>query len=106
MDAGSTNFELNGPFGYPVQIENYGTVICIGTGWGILMLLPVLTALRAAGNRIISVLSASSKEGMILQNEAVKKGFSAAVKEPVEKEDADREGRAEPAQSSVEGKSG
>ena len=69
LNAGSTNFELFGPFGCPAQIKNYGTVLCIGRGSGILPLLPILKRLRESGNQIISVLSASSKMEIILQNE-------------------------------------
>ena len=69
LNAGDTQFEIEGPFGYPAQIENFGTVLCIGRESGIVPLLPVLTALRVAGNQIISVLSAPLKDGIILQNE-------------------------------------
>ena len=69
LRTGSTHFELKGPFGYGAHIENFGTVLCIGRGSGILLLLPVLKALRAAGNQVIAILSASSKEGIFLQNE-------------------------------------
>jgi len=69
LDAGSTHFEIDGPFGYPAQIQNYGTVLCIGRCSGIIPLLPVLNALRQDGNQVISVLSAPSKEGIILHKE-------------------------------------
>lgn len=69
LNAGSTHFELEGPFGYPTQIDHFGTVVCIGQESDILHLLAILPALRVAGNHIISVLSASTKEKIILQNE-------------------------------------
>lgn len=69
LPAGSTEVEIEGPFGYGANIEKFGTVLCIGRASGLLPLLPVLTALRAAGNQVITVLSASSKEEIILINE-------------------------------------
>lgn len=69
LNAGDTHFEIEGPFGYQARIENFGTVLCIGRGSGIVSLLPVLASLRSAGNNVITVLSASSKEEIILQNE-------------------------------------
>lgn len=66
---GSCLPRIDGPFGYQIQIENFGTVLCIGREQGIVALFPVLTSLRASGNRIITVLSATSKDGIVLQNE-------------------------------------
>lgn len=69
LPAGSTQVEVEGPFGYGANIEKFGTVLCIGRASGLLSLLPVQTALRAAGNQVITVLSASSKEEIMLLNE-------------------------------------
>lgn len=69
MNPGNEIFGINGPFGYPVPIENFGTVLCISRGPGVVMLLPVLASLHAAGNRIITILSAQTPEGILLQNE-------------------------------------
>lgn len=69
LNAGSEIFAVNGPFGYPVPVENFGTVLCVSRGPGVVMLLPVLASLHAAGNRIITILSAQNPEGILLQNE-------------------------------------
>ena len=69
LHEGNSNIEIEGPFGYPAKIENFGTVLCVGQGPGIIALLPVLASLRSAGNRIVTVLSAHSKEGIVLHNE-------------------------------------
>lgn len=69
LNPGSELFAINGPFGYAVPVENFGTVLCVSRGAGIVMLLPVLASLRAAGNRIITILSAQTPEGILLQNE-------------------------------------
>lgn len=69
LKSGSEIFAIEGPFGYPAKIENFGSVLCVGRGPGIVMLLPILNSLRAAGNRISTILSAQTKEGIILENE-------------------------------------
>jgi len=69
INAESNLFRIDGPFGVPLKTENFGTVLCMGCGSGIVPLLPVLTSLRASGNRIVTVLSAQSKEGIVLENE-------------------------------------
>ncbi|MDO9613067.1 MAG: hypothetical protein Q7J86_00905, partial [Bacteroidota bacterium] len=53
----------------PVKTENFETVLCIASGLGIVSMLPVLNSLRASGNKIIAVLSANSKEGILLETE-------------------------------------
>ena len=69
LNAGSEIFAVNGPFGYQVPVENFGTVLCVSRGSGVVLLLPVLTSLHAAGNRIITILSAQTPEGILLQSE-------------------------------------
>ncbi|HAQ19364.1 MAG TPA: hypothetical protein DCR40_09065 [Prolixibacteraceae bacterium] len=69
LNPGNEIVGIEGPFGYPAQIENFGNVLCIGREQGIVPLLPVLTSLHAAGNRIITILSSPTKEGIILENE-------------------------------------
>ena len=69
LNSGSEIFRIEGPFGYPARIENFGSVLCVGRGPGIVMLLPILNSLRAAGNQICTILSAQTKEGIILENE-------------------------------------
>jgi NAD(P)H-flavin reductase len=69
MNDGNSLFGIDGPFGIPVKTENFGTVLCIGSGLGIVSMLPVLNSLRASGNKVIAVLSANSKEGIVLETE-------------------------------------
>lgn len=61
--------DLVGPLGKPTHIENVGTVLACGGGVGIAPLLPIIKAFKAAGNRVISVLAARTKELIILENE-------------------------------------
>ena len=66
---GSCLPRIDGPFGYQAQIEDFGTVLCIGDEQGILALFPIISSLRASGNRIFTVLSAQTKDRIVLQNE-------------------------------------
>ena len=61
--------DVVGPLGQPTHIENFGTVVCAGGGVGIAPMLPIAQALKAAGNRVISVLAGRSKELIILEDE-------------------------------------
>jgi len=58
-----------GPLGQPTHIEKYGTVVCIGGGIGNAPLLPIATALKKAGNKVISIIGARTKELLILEDD-------------------------------------
>lgn len=53
--------DLVGPLGQPTELENYGTVVCIGGGVGIAPIYPIAKALKEAGNRVISIIGARTK---------------------------------------------
>ena len=61
LPEGSYVQDVVGPLGTPSKIANYGTVVCAGGGIGIAAILPILTALKQAGNRVISVLAGRTK---------------------------------------------
>jgi len=69
LNAGDTVTDLAGPLGHATHIEKVGTVLCAGGGVGIAPLLPIVEAMHTAGNRIISVLGARSKNLIILEKE-------------------------------------
>ncbi|MDZ7391702.1 MAG: sulfide/dihydroorotate dehydrogenase-like FAD/NAD-binding protein [candidate division KSB1 bacterium] len=81
QSVGKTTFELAekqvgdkledvvGPLGSPTHIEKVGTVVSVGGGIGIAPLYPITQAMRAAGNYIVSILGARSKELLILERE-------------------------------------
>jgi ferredoxin--NADP+ reductase len=69
LDKGDTILDLVGPLGKATHIENFGTVACIGGGIGIAPVYPIARALRAAGNRVISIIGARSKNLLILEDE-------------------------------------
>jgi len=60
-----------GPLGRPTHIENFGTVVCVGGGIGTAPLLPIAKALKKAGNKIISILGARTRQLLILEDEFV-----------------------------------
>lgn len=67
--AGETLQDVVGPLGLPTHIENFGTVVGIGGGIGAAPLLPIATAIKNAGNRLISIVGARTKDLLILEEE-------------------------------------
>jgi len=61
-----------GPLGQPTDIENFGTVICVGGGVGIAEIYPVVKALKNAGNRVLGIIGAR-KESLIILKEELRK---------------------------------
>lgn len=72
LEAGDCLTDLVGPLGQPTHIEKYGTVVCAGGGVGVAPMLPIIQALKAAGNRVISVLAGRNKDLIILEDEVRK----------------------------------
>ena len=69
LNVGDEVTDVVGPLGNPTHIEKVGTVLCAGGGVGIAPLLPIVEALHNAGNRVISLLAAKTKELLILEKE-------------------------------------
>lgn len=69
MQEGDSFVTFVGPLGQPTEIENYGTVLCIGGGVGIAPIYPIARGLKEAGNKVISVLGARCKDLLILEEE-------------------------------------
>ncbi|HJD76624.1 MAG TPA: bifunctional dihydroorotate dehydrogenase B NAD binding subunit/NADPH-dependent glutamate synthase [Bacteroides reticulotermitis] len=69
LNEGDYITDVVGPLGQATHIENYGTVVCAGGGVGVAPMLPIVQALKAAGNRVITVLAGRSKDLIILENE-------------------------------------
>lgn len=72
LNEGDFITDVVGPLGKATHIENFGTVVCAGGGVGVAPMLPIIEALKAAGNRVISVLAGRSKELIILEEEVRK----------------------------------
>jgi NAD(P)H-flavin reductase len=69
LNAGDYITDLVGPLGKATHIENFGTVVCAGGGVGAAPMLPIVEAMKKAGNRVITVLAARTKELIILEQE-------------------------------------
>lgn len=88
LQEGDSLGYVAGPLGRPTHIEKFGTVVCVGGGIGAAPLLPIAIALKEAGNTLISILGARSKDLLILQDE-----FKAVSKELIIVTDDGSQGR-------------
>lgn len=66
---GEKFLNVAGPLGTPVDVKNYGTVAVVGGGVGIAEVYPIARAMKEAGNRVIAVLGARTKDLLILEPE-------------------------------------
>ncbi len=69
LEPGDTLTDVVGPLGQATHIEKVGTVLCCGGGVGVAPLLPIIKAMKEAGNRVISVLAARSADLIILEKQ-------------------------------------
>lgn len=69
LEVGDYITDVVGPLGQATHIEKFGTVVCAGGGVGVAPMLPIVQALKAAGNRVITVLAGRTKELIILEEE-------------------------------------
>ena len=68
LNEGDYVADVVGPLGTPTHIENFGTVVCAGGGVGVAPMLPIIQALKRAGNRVLSVLAGRSKDLIIMED--------------------------------------
>ena len=69
LNVGDEITDVVGPLGLATHIEKVGTVLCAGGGVGVAPMLPIVEGLKKAGNRIISLLAARTKELIILEEQ-------------------------------------
>ena len=69
MEPGQKIANLVGPLGRPTHIEQFGTVVCVGGGIGMAPLYPIAQGMKEAGNRLIVIIGARTKELVILEPE-------------------------------------
>jgi NAD(P)H-flavin reductase len=69
LNEGDYLTDVVGPLGHATNIKNFGTVVCCGGGVGVAPLLPIIKAMKEAGNRVISVLAARTKDLIILEDQ-------------------------------------
>jgi ferredoxin--NADP+ reductase len=62
LEVGDAFYSIAGPLGHPTEIENYGTVFCVAGGVGIAPMYPIARDLHAAGNKVITIIGARTKE--------------------------------------------
>jgi NAD(P)H-flavin reductase len=69
LNEGEYITDLVGPLGKSTHIENFGTVVCACGGVGTAPMLPIAEAMKNAGNKVITVQAARTKELVILEEE-------------------------------------
>jgi ferredoxin--NADP+ reductase len=62
LEVGDAFATFTGPLGHTTEIENYGTVACVGGGVGIAPIYPIARALKEAGNTVISIIGARTRD--------------------------------------------
>lgn len=72
LNEGDYITDVVGPLGQATHIDKFGTVVCAGGGVGVAPMLPIIKALKAAGNKVVSVLAGRTKELIILEDEVRK----------------------------------
>ncbi len=69
LREGNEIIDLAGPLGKPTRIARFGRCLCVGGGVGVAALYPIVNALKAAGNEIVTILAARSSKLLLLENE-------------------------------------
>jgi len=69
LEAGDSILDVVGPLGKPSEIENFGTAVIVSGSVGTAMAYPTARELKRAGNKVISIVGARSKELMVLEDE-------------------------------------
>lgn len=72
LEAGDALEDFVGPLGHPTEVENYGTVVCVGGGVGVAPIYPIARAVKEAGNEVIGIIGARTKSLLILESEMAK----------------------------------
>jgi ferredoxin--NADP+ reductase len=67
--AGDGIMDIIGPLGVSTHVEKLGTVICVGGGTGVAVMYPITKAYKEAGNHVIAIIGARTKELLILEEE-------------------------------------
>ncbi len=62
LKAGDAIDDFVGPLGKPTEIEKYGTVVCVAGGFAIATIVPIARAMKAAGNKVISIMGFRTRD--------------------------------------------
>ena len=68
-EEGDLICDLVGPLGKPTPVKKYGTVACVAGGVGAAIVLPVASAMKKVGNKVITILGARNKDLLLLEKE-------------------------------------
>ncbi len=79
LKTGQFISDLIGPLGVPTHVDKFGTVVCVGGGIGIAPVYPIAKAMRAAGNTVISIIGARTKDLLIMEDEMAQVSSSLRV---------------------------
>jgi 2-polyprenylphenol hydroxylase and related flavodoxin oxidoreductases len=69
LNVGDFFTDVVGPLGQATHIEKVGTVVCAGGGVGVAPLYPIVDAMHKAGNKVIVVLAARTKDLVIMEEQ-------------------------------------
>jgi len=69
LETGDSILDVVGPLGKPSEIASFGTVVTISGGVGTAMAYPTASAMKRAGNRVISIIGGRNKELVLLEEE-------------------------------------
>jgi glutamate synthase (NADPH/NADH) small chain len=69
FEPGQALADVVGPLGLPSDVKKRGTIVCVGGGVGVAVIYPVAKAFKEAGNEVISIIGARSKDLLILEDE-------------------------------------
>ena len=69
LGTGEAIADFVGPLGVPTHIEKFGTVVCVAGGFAVAVVMPIARALKQAGNKVISILGARSKDLIFWEEE-------------------------------------
>ena len=72
LEAGDSILDVVGPLGKPSEIENFGTAVVVSGSVGTAMAYPTARELKRAGNKVISIVGARSKDLLVLEDEVRK----------------------------------
>ncbi len=69
LNVGDSILDFVGPLGQPSEIKKFGTVVVVGGGIGVAPTFPVARAMKEAGNKVIAIMGARSKDILVMEDE-------------------------------------
>ncbi len=69
LEVGDYITDVVGPLGQATHVEKVGTVLACGGGVGVAPLLPIVEAFKKAGNKVVTILAARTKDLIILEEQ-------------------------------------